>query len=227
MVSQNRFYSLWPTLQELAHSVWSLWVVAAELAAVTSSALMKWTWQKKQSQRSKNKRGGNRPRFHCAACEEPMKKVFEPQLMPLLTNIERATHGLNSVVYEGWWCPHCYPQRRRDTIHLRSYALKRPRNVEQCPNCEAYTLEYKIKYTGNLFQSSYWHQKICYACDYRQEWEVTPEYRGSYGTGVSGGFGGGSSSGGGGFGGGSSGGGGAGAGFGGGGGGGCGGCGGC
>ncbi|WP_193379263.1 hypothetical protein [Spirulina subsalsa] len=134
VAANYRFDFLWSILQWLVNRDWILWLIAAELADVTSVPMCNWIWQKQQSQRSKNKRGGNISRFHCAVCEEPMQKVFEPQLMPLLTNIERATHGLNSVVYEGWWCPHCYPQRRRDSIHLRGYALKRPRNVEKCPN---------------------------------------------------------------------------------------------
>ncbi|WP_017304184.1 hypothetical protein [Spirulina subsalsa] len=199
-----------------------VFILSTILATLGSFPIIQRIWQRKQLA-AFLEQGHSRTHFHCAICRQPLHKLPASDLMPLLTRIEQATHKLNSVVYDGWWCPHCHPEYSRDTIHLRGYILQRPRHVTKCPQCHDYTVQHSTRTTRNR----YIEREFCYSCDYRDQWsrEIPEDDRRTarhhrigmsadswhhYGGG-GGGFGGGSGGGsGGGFGGGSSGGGGAG-----------------
>ncbi|MCW6037792.1 hypothetical protein K4A83_16155 [Spirulina subsalsa FACHB-351] len=146
-------------------NLWDTLIVSTILATLGSFPLIQGIWQRQQLSTSPEQ-GHSRTRFHCAICCQPLKRLPESDLMPLLTKIEQATHKLNSVVYDGWWCPHCHPQYSRDTIHLRGYMLQRPRHVKKCPHCQDYT----VQHTARKTHKRYIEREFCHSCDYRDHW---------------------------------------------------------
>ncbi len=159
-----------------------------------------------------------KPIIQCDRCETPLGLLPENILNQELFDTQKSAQKLGSKQFEGWHCPHCYPDNL-SKFHLREYMLNNSR-FSECPYCQELTVVRKEEIIKQPSYSDTGIRQItyrCQCCDYLQEkQEIIPRLVRTYtssnsndDSGSGGGFGGGGF-GGGGFGGGDSGGGGAG-----------------
>ncbi|AFY81780.1 TPM domain-containing protein [Oscillatoria acuminata] len=152
----------------------------------------------------------------CQKCQTPLIKLNSESLSDRFTPPQQVAQRLGSTRFEGWHCPHCYPDDS-SRFHLRRYLLN-PNRFSECPHCHEFTMILVEEKT--LRKATYERGGIrqivyeCQCCNYREDNQkkiprLTRDSSSSYGGGYGGTYGGGGG-GGGGFGGGSSGGGGAG-----------------
>jgi uncharacterized protein len=157
----------------------------------------------------------------CQKCETPLIQLNPTHLSDRFNPPQQIAQRLGSTRFEGWHCPHCYPDDS-SSFHLRRYLLN-PDRFSECPHCQEFTMIVVEQKT--LRKATYEQGGIrqivyeCQCCNYREDNQkkiprLTHDSSSSYGGGYGGNYGGGGGfgggSGGGGFGGGSSGGGGAG-----------------
>ncbi|MGL5193352.1 MAG: hypothetical protein ACRC8Y_07080, partial [Chroococcales cyanobacterium] len=159
----------------------------------------------------------------CQKCENPLIQLNPTHLSDRFTPPQQVAKRLGSTRFEGWHCPHCYPDDS-SSFHLRRYLLN-PNRFSECPHCHEFTMILVEQKTlrkatyerGGIRQMVY----ECQSCHHREDTQqklprLTSDSSSSYGGGYGGNYGGGGGGygggggGGGGFGGGSSGGGGAG-----------------
>lgn len=133
----------------------------------------------------------------CETCKQPMQKLADEALSDRLVDPEKVAQQLNSVHYEGWHCPRCYPEplklpmsrrvRQAPPPDFHLFAHAESGSFATCPTCQELTMVGQSDIVERPTTYRQGRRRIiydCRSCSYHTErQELIPKLTRTYYTG--------------------------------------------